>query len=123
MAMVRHLLLPTGHASGRLFCLSSQRRTPGPAWPPASGRGIAPSATMGGLTGRPHRSAALLHRRLSSWVNRRPHYTVRSASVGDMRAARRAGSRPARAPMAMAEPMLPAQARTGMTTAQPRAVA
>ena len=38
---------------------------------------------------------------------------VRSASVGDSRAARSAGSRPAMAPMAMAAPIPPPQATAG----------
>jgi hypothetical protein len=44
---------------------------------------------------------------------------LQSASVGDMPAARRAGSRPARAPMSSAAPIPPPQARAGMTMAQP----
>jgi hypothetical protein len=47
-----------------------------------------------------------------------PH-TVRSASVGDNRAALSAGSRPATAPMTSAAPRPPAQATAGITTAQP----
>jgi hypothetical protein len=50
-------------------------------------------------------------------------HTVRSASVGESRAARRAGSKPAIAPIAIAAPMPPAQAVAGMTTAQPFAPA
>ena len=50
-------------------------------------------------------------------------HSVQSASVGDRRAARRAGSRPAAAPMSSAAPRPPAQARGGMTTAQPLLVA
>jgi hypothetical protein len=45
-------------------------------------------------------------------------YTVQSAWVGDIRAARNAGSRPARAPMSRAAASPPAQARVGMTVAQ-----
>jgi len=41
------------------------------------------------------------------------------ARVGDRRAARIAGSRPARAPMSMAAAMPPAHASGGMTVAQP----
>jgi hypothetical protein len=48
-------------------------------------------------------------------------YTDQSAWVGDMRAARRAGSSPASPPMRTAAPIPPAQAMAGMTTAQPRA--
>src|SRR5262249_59992290 len=44
--------------------------------------------------------------------------TVRRASVGDSRAARRAGSRPAIAPVATAAATPPAQAVVGMTMAQ-----
>jgi hypothetical protein len=46
-------------------------------------------------------------------------YTAHSAWVGDMRAARSAGSSPAAAPMSTAAPMPPPQARAGTTTAQP----
>jgi hypothetical protein len=46
-------------------------------------------------------------------------HTVRSASVGESRAARSAGSRPATAPIRSAAPSPPAQARVGMTIAQP----
>ncbi len=42
--------------------------------------------------------------------------TVRNASVGDSRAARSAGSKPAIAPVAIAETIPPAQAVGGMTT-------
>jgi hypothetical protein len=45
-------------------------------------------------------------------------HTVRSAVVGDIRAARRAGSRPAIAPMVIAAPIPPAHPVVGMTTAQ-----
>jgi len=45
-------------------------------------------------------------------------HTVRSASVGDSRAARRAGNKPAIAPIAIAAPIPPAHAAVGMTTAQ-----
>jgi len=45
-------------------------------------------------------------------------YTVQSASVGDMRAARMAGSRPAMAPMSRAAASPPVQARVGMTVVQ-----
>jgi hypothetical protein len=48
-------------------------------------------------------------------------YRDQSASVGDMRAARRAGSNPAKTPMRIAAPIPPAQATAGMTTAQPLA--
>ena|SRR5215207_9144121 len=48
-------------------------------------------------------------------------HAVRSASVGDIRAARRAGSRPAIAPIAIADAMPPAHASSGTTTAQPSA--
>src|SRR5258708_6635285 len=44
-----------------------------------------------------------------------PH-TLQRASVGDIRAARRAGQSPATAPIQMAAAIPPAQARTGMTT-------
>jgi hypothetical protein len=44
--------------------------------------------------------------------------TVRRASVGDMRAARIAGSRPAAAPIRMAAPRPPVQAMVGITTVQ-----
>src|SRR5258708_70900 len=54
--------------------------------------------------------------RLAGWV---PGQTVQSAWVGDMRAARIAGRSPAAAPMRMAAPMPPPQARAGTTTAQP----
>ena len=49
--------------------------------------------------------------------------TVRRASVGDSRAARRAGSRPAIAPVATAAATPPAQAVVGTTTAQCLALA
>jgi hypothetical protein len=49
--------------------------------------------------------------------------SVHSASVGDMRAARRAGSSPAAAPMSSAAPSPPAQASGGTTMAQPLVVA
>jgi hypothetical protein len=45
-------------------------------------------------------------------------HTARSAVVGDSRAARRAGSRPAIAPIVIAAPIPPAHAVVGMTTAQ-----
>jgi hypothetical protein len=45
--------------------------------------------------------------------------TVRSASVGDRRAARMAGSSPARAPMTTAAARAPAQAWVGMVTVSP----
>ncbi len=45
--------------------------------------------------------------------------TVQSASVGDRRAARMAGRRPARAPMATAAARPPAQACGGMTVSSP----
>ena len=48
----------------------------------------------------------------------RVSHTVRSASVGDSRAARSAGRRPAMAPMAMEAPNPPAQATAGTTMAQ-----
>jgi len=51
-------------------------------------------------------------------ADRRRHQTVRSASVGDRRAARIAGSSPAIAPIAIAAPRPPAQAETGITIAQ-----
>ena len=44
---------------------------------------------------------------------------LHSASVGDMRAARRAGMSPAIAPIKMAAPKPPAQASGGTTTDQP----
>jgi hypothetical protein len=50
-------------------------------------------------------------------------HTVRSASVGGRRAARRAGTRPAIAPVAIAAAMPPAHAVVGMTTAQCLALA
>ena len=43
-------------------------------------------------------------------------HMLHRAWVGDIRAARRAGHRPATAPMRMAAPMPPPQARAGMTT-------
>src|SRR5215467_2372870 len=46
-------------------------------------------------------------------------YMVQRAWVGDMRAARIAGSSPARAPITRAAPSPPAQASAGMTVAQP----
>src|SRR5262249_46651397 len=46
-----------------------------------------------------------------------PH-TVRNATVGGSRDARRAGIRPANAPIRMAEAMPPDHASVGMTTAQ-----
>lgn len=46
-------------------------------------------------------------------------HAVRRASVGDSRAARNAGSKPASAPMARADPKPPAHATTGTTTAHP----
>jgi hypothetical protein len=49
--------------------------------------------------------------------------TVHSASVGDMRAARRAGRRPATAPMIRAAASPPAQASAGTTMAHPLVVA
>jgi hypothetical protein len=45
-------------------------------------------------------------------------HTVRSASVGERRAARNAGRSPATAPMMMAAPNPPTQARVGTTTDQ-----
>ena len=57
--------------------------------------------------------------RLAKW--QRGGHMLHKASVGDMRAARRAGSRPARAPMAMAAPAPPTHASVGMTVAQPLA--
>jgi len=45
-------------------------------------------------------------------------HMLQRASVGDIRAARMAGSRPAMAPIARAEARPPAQARGGMTVAQ-----
>jgi hypothetical protein len=51
-------------------------------------------------------------------ADRRGYQTVRSASVGDRRAARIAGSSPAIAPIAIAAPRPPAQAETGTTIAQ-----
>jgi hypothetical protein len=48
-------------------------------------------------------------------------YTLHSACVGERRAARMAGSSPARAPMTMAAARPPAQASGGMTMAQPLA--
>jgi len=45
-------------------------------------------------------------------------YTVRNATVGGIRDARMAGSRPATAPIRMAEAMPPVHAWAGMTTAQ-----
>ena len=50
-------------------------------------------------------------------------HAVRSASVGDRRAARRAGSSPAIAPIPSAAPSPPAQPSAGMTIAQPCVVA
>jgi hypothetical protein len=50
-------------------------------------------------------------------------HNVRSASVGERRAARKAGSRPAIAPITIAAPIPPTHAWTGMTTAQPFAFA
>src|SRR5206468_7606616 len=47
-----------------------------------------------------------------------PAHTVRKATVGGSRDARTAGSRPANAPIRMAEAMPPAHASTGITTAQ-----
>lgn len=52
-----------------------------------------------------------------------PAHTLRSASVGDMRAARSAGTSPATAPIDNAAPNPPAQARVGMTVVQPLAAA
>jgi hypothetical protein len=49
--------------------------------------------------------------------------TVRSASVGDSRAARSAGTSPATAPISSAAPNPPAHARVGTTTVQPFAAA
>ncbi len=46
-------------------------------------------------------------------------HTVRSAMVGDIRDARTAGTRPATAPMRIAEAIPPVHASAGMTTAQP----
>ncbi len=51
-------------------------------------------------------------------ADRGPGHTVRSASVGERRAARIAGSRPAIAPIANAAASPPAQARVGITVAQ-----
>ena len=48
-------------------------------------------------------------------------YMAHRAWVGDMRAARRAGHSPARAPMSTAAPSPPAHASAGMTTSQPLA--
>jgi hypothetical protein len=47
-----------------------------------------------------------------------PAHTVRNATVGGIRDARTAGSRPANAPIRMAEAMPPAHASTGITMAQ-----
>src|SRR5260370_36681911 len=47
-----------------------------------------------------------------------PAHAVRSATAGGTRDARTAGSRPASAPMRMAEMMPPDHASTGITTAQ-----
>src|ERR1700678_2712689 len=47
-----------------------------------------------------------------------PFHTLQSAWVGDRRAARIAGSSPARAPMRIAAPSPPAHASGGMTIAQ-----
>jgi transposase len=57
----------------------------------------------------------------STWSSHGNRQTVRSAWVGDRRAARMAGSSPARAPMMRAAASPPAQASGGMTMAQPLA--
>src|SRR5262249_38929703 len=50
--------------------------------------------------------------------SRDPAQTVRNASVGERRAARRAGRSPAVAPMTIAAPSPPPQASAGITTVQ-----
>ena len=57
-----------------------------------------------------------LHGHAVTWSCR---YVVKRAWVGDRRAARMAGSRPARAPMTTAAARPPAQASGGMTTVSP----
>jgi hypothetical protein len=68
----------------------------------------------------PGRDTQLLDRvgRGFGWLG---YYRVQSAWVGGRRAARRAGSKPARAPMMMAAASPPTQASGGMTVAQPLA--
>jgi len=79
---------------------------------------------------RPHPPAAdgtrPAHRSLTSRHGPQPAdghlqsaHMLQSASVGDMRAARRAGRSPARAPTTSAAPMPPPQASTGTTTTHP----
>ena len=63
-------------------------------------------------------SAALEPQPLELIAECRCHQTVRSASVGESRAARSAGRSPAIAPIAIAAPSPPVQAETGTTTAQ-----
>ena len=63
-------------------------------------------------------SAPLKAPALELAADARRHQTVRSASVGDRRAARSAGSKPATAPIAIAAASPPAQAETGTTIAQ-----
>jgi enamine deaminase RidA (YjgF/YER057c/UK114 family) len=79
------------------------RRGRGSAAPPAVA--VQPGARRGG------------RRSGDRWL-RTAAQTVRSDSVGESRAARTAGSRPAIAPMTMAEAIPPAQATVGMTIAQ-----
>jgi hypothetical protein len=84
-------------------------------------RGVHPPA--GHSRARPHHRADVRVRvRQRPGTRPRPRHprpqTMRSASVGDIRAARRAGSRPAIVPMAMAAPMPPAQASAGITMVQ-----
>src|SRR5262249_51898467 len=72
-------------------------------------------------------TGALGHRRATPYgrLNRKlpttsGDYTVRSASVGESRAARIAGRRPATAPMMTAAPSPPAHASGGTETDHPR---
>jgi len=60
---------------------------------------------------------------LSSRSRSSLRHTLRSASVGESRAARNAGNSPAIAPIAIAAPMPPPQAEAGMTTSQSLAAA
>jgi hypothetical protein len=87
---------------------------PCPPWPaPDAGAVVSPCPPQGVVAapGRRCASGLLAFRSSAS-------YTVQRAWVGDIRAARSAGSRPARAPMSRVAASPPAQARAGMTVAQ-----
>ena len=115
---------------GTVATLSEMKKVPGRCWTHADRSSI----------GKTDKTVEKSFENLQPW-QREPRYgpwirrdacggpawwlgqAVRSASVGDSRAARSAGSRPAMAPMAMAAPMPPPQASGGMTIAQCLALA